>query len=364
MKKNTHLISAGLTAAIWLALSVLLWFGPRTELSEPERRKLEQFPQISTDTLLSGKFMTKFETFTQDQFPFRDRFRQAKALFSERVLQKGDNNGIYLAEGYAAKLEYPLNTHSVETAVGKFQKIYDTYLKEHSGKIVFTIAPDKSFYLADRNGYPAMDYDALFSAFQALPWAQFVDISSQLDIGCYYTTDTHWRQEALLPAAQLLLHALDAKAGEWYQQVSLERPFYGVYYGQAALPMEPEPMYYLTNETLEHCTVINRENNKETDVYDLEKLSSRDLYDVFLSGAVSVLEITNPKAEPGRELIVFRDSFGSSMVPLLLESYNKVTLLDIRYVPTDYLANFVDFHGQDVLFLYSPLVLNQSAMLK
>ena len=39
-------------------------------------------------------------------------------------------------------------------------------------------------------------------------------------------------------------------------------------------------------------------------------------------------------------------------------------LLDIRYVPTEYLNQFVEFGSQDVLFLYSPLVLNNSAMLK
>ena len=106
------------------------------------------------------------------------------------------------------------------------------------------------------------------------------------------------------------------------------------------------------------------ENGTITSVYDMTKLSSRDLYDVFLSGAVSVLEVENPAAKTDRELIVFRDSFGSSLVPLLVPGYKRVTLLDIRYVPTEYLGDYVQFGGQDVLFLYSPLVLNNSAMLK
>ena len=85
---------------------------------------------------------------------------------------------------------------------------------------------------------------------------------------------------------------------------------------------------------------------------------------MFLSGAVSVLEVENPAAETDRELIVFRDSFGSSLVPLLVPGYAKVTLLDTRYIPTEYLNQFVEFGSQDVLFLYSPLVLNNSVMLK
>ena len=84
---------------------------------------------------------------------------------------------------------------------------------------------------------------------------------------------------------------------------------------------------------------------------------------MFLGGPVSLEVIENPGA-PQRELLVFRDSFGSSLVPLLVQDYSRITLIDIRYVPSNFLGKFVDFHGQDVLMLYSPLLLNQSALLK
>ena len=63
-------------------------------------------------------------------------------------------------------------------------------------------------------------------------------------------------------------------------------------------------------------------------------------------------------------MIVFRDSFASAMVPLLLQDYAKVTLIDIRYIQIDILERFVTFNGQDVLFLYSTLVLNNSGAIK
>ena len=56
--------------------------------------------------------------------------------------------------------------------------------------------------------------------------------------------------------------------------------------------------------------------------------------------------------------------FRSSMIPLLIADYAKVTVIDIRYLSSDFLGRFVDFSGQDVLFLYSTLVLNNSATLK
>ena len=365
--KKIRVIGLAALAAVWLMLVAGAWFGQPEDISESERRKLAQFPEFTVDTVLGGKFMTNFEDYTLDQFPLRDTFRQLKALFHYNALMQGDNNGIYVAGGYAAELEYPLNRTSVTNAVSKLNQIYEKYLKESGSKIVLSVVPDKGCYLAEENGYPAMDYAALTEQIrQGTPWAEYTDITDLLTEEDYYFTDTHWRQECIGDVAERLCEALGVavfEEGELFQ-TAVERPFYGVYYGQAALPMNSETMYVLKNDILENCTVYNHETGKQAAIYDMEKLTSRDLYDVYLSGASALLTIENPAAETDRELIVFRDSFGSSLVPLLIKDYKTVTVVDIRYLATDYVGNFVDFHGQDVLMLYSTLVLNSSDTLK
>ena len=121
--KRVRILLVSLLAALWLGLSLAAWFSPPKELSEAERRKLQQFPKVSAETVFGGKFMSDFETYTQDQFPLRDSFRTLKALFSYRVLHKLDNNGIYIADGSAAALDYPLNEESINHALKVFQKI-------------------------------------------------------------------------------------------------------------------------------------------------------------------------------------------------------------------------------------------------
>ena len=128
--------------------------------------------------------------------------------------------------------------------------------------------------------------------------------------------------------------------------------------------MEPETMYLLESDLLSACRVYDYESGQYTDVYDMDKLSSRDLYDVYLSGPRSLLTIENPNAATDRELIIFRDSFGSSIAPLLLTDYAKVTLVDIRYIQIDVLDRFLEFGDQDVLMLYSVPVLNNSHTIK
>ena len=352
---------------LWVSLAASAWFGPAKDMSDSERRPLAQMPAITLDSMVSGKFMKDFESYALDQFPFRDGFRTVKSLFHYYVLGQKDNNGIYISGGYAAKQEYPLNEDSVEHALDRFESIYVNYLEPHGSKVWMALVPDKGFYLAEKSGHLALDYAAMDAMLrEGMPWAEHIDLTATLELEDYYRTDTHWRQEALPDTAQKLCEAMGVTAfrPEELTAVPLERPFYGVYYGQAALPMKAETMYILENDILSACTVFDHETGKTGSIYDMAAMENRDQYDVFLSGAKSLLTVENPNASTDRELIVFRDSFGSSIVPLLLKDYKTVTLVDIRYVQQGMLGRFLDFHGQDVLFLYSTLVLNNSSTIK
>jgi hypothetical protein len=52
------------------------------------------------------------------------------------------------------------------------------------------------------------------------------------------------------------------------------------------------------------------------------------------------------------------------MIPLLVQGYRTITLVDLRYMNSSMLGQFIEFVDQDVLFLYSTLVLNNSNSLK
>ena len=367
MNKKIRTIGICALLALWVLLTGFLWFGPKEDYTYSERRKLAQMPEISGKTIFSGKFMPDLEDFTLDQFPLRDSFRQVKSLFHYYVLNQSDNNGIYLVDDTVAKLEYPLNLSSVNYATGRLQYLHDTYLKDTDCTIYSAMIPDKGYYLAEENGYPAMDYAALEALYRdAMPWASYVDLTELLSDGDYYRTDTHWRQEQILDVAGALCEAMGTGVplAEDYTQVKLDAPFYGVYFGQAALPMEPEELYILQSDVLQNCTVTDPVTGSTSEVYNLDKLTSPDLYDVFLSGAQPILTIENPNGKVDKELVIFRDSYGSSLAPLLVGEYSRVTLVDIRYLHPDQIGDYVSFQNQDVLFLYSALILNSGRSLK
>lgn len=365
MNKKIHTVGISVLIVIWVLLTAFLWFGGKEEYTYSERRPLVQLPEISGTALFSGKFASDFEDFTLDQFPLRDTFRQIKSLFHYYGLNQSDNNGIYLVDGTVAKLEYPLNGSSVSYATGRLQYLYDAYLQNTDCKVYSTMIPDKGYYLAEENGYPAMDYAALEDAFRdALPGATYVDLKDALSADSYYRTDTHWRQEQILEAARKLCEAMGVTMAENYSQEKLDVPFYGVYFGQAALPMEPEELVIMQSDLLADCIVTDPITGSVSAVYNMDKLTSPDLYDVFLSGAQPLLTIENPNGSAGRELVIFRDSYGSSLTPLLLQDYSRVTMVDIRYMHPDQLKSYVNFKDQDVLFAYSTLILNNGRSLK
>ncbi len=358
MKKN-HL-GILLLAVVWAGLTLFAWFGPEKDISLSERRTLERMPKLTAQSLSGGRFMKDFEEYTLDQFPLRDSFRSLKALNHRYVFGQKDNNGVYITGGYVAELEYPLDEASVSRALKQFNLLHDLYLQD-AARILTTVVPDKSYYLAEENGYPVMDHEAMFSMVrEGMPWAEYVDITGALTLEDYYYTDTHWRQESIVDVAALLADALDVTVTREYTKTALERPFYGVYRGQAALPLEPETVYLMESDLLKDCRVYNYTSESYADVYDMTRLDGYDLYEVYLSGAQSLLRIENPNASTDRELIVFRDSYGSSLVPLLVQDYAAVTLIDVRYILPQRIGNFVDFEGKDILFMYSSLVLNKN----
>lgn len=359
MKQKKHMIYTCVFAVLFFGLTLFCWLKPSDAFSATERRPLDQFPTLSVNTLTNGSFMSKFEEYTLDQFPMRDEFRSIKAVVSKYVLGQKDNNGIYIADGYISELDYPMNEKALQKAVKKFNSIYEMYMKDTDVKLYYSLIPDKNYFLAEQNEYPSMDYDALLQYMKhGLSDMQYIDIFPLLSIEDYYFTDTHWKQENIIHVADALVNAMGTELDAQYTTQTLDNPFYGVYYGQLGLPVDADVITYLTNDTLENCIVYDHQNGKEMSMYDMDKAMGRDPYEMFLGGSLAIITIDNPNATTDKELVIFRDSFGSSIAPLLVDGYAKITLLDARYLHQNMIGKFVTFDNQDVLFLHSTSVVN------
>lgn len=361
--KIKSIVLTVLSAVILLTLSVWCIVKPGPGYSDSERRVLASFPEITWESILSADFMSDFEDYAVERFPMRDVFRSVKALSEKYIFVKKDNNDIYTADGHLSKLEYPLSTYMLDNASEKFLYIYEKYIEGTESEVYFSIVPDKNYFLAEENGYLSLDYDELVSYMkEKTSYMTYIDIIDKLSADDYYTTDTHWKQECITDIAGYIGECMGADVKADYTENTLDNPFYGVYYGQSALPFNADTMKYLTSEVIENCVVTSYDTGKpvKKSVYDMEEAYGKDPYEMFMSGSDALVVAENPLAETDRELVMFRDSFAGSLSPLLLEGYSKITLVDIRYINPQMLGAFVDFSDCDVLFIYSTMLLNNS----
>lgn len=365
-EKVKNILVVVMFSLLILGFSTANMIAPDLEFSKSERRKLKRLPEFSIERLLNGDLFEDFEKYTLDQFVMRDFFRGVKAWSRYNLFMQKDNNKIYIVDGNVNKMEYPLDEKSVVQAAEKFNEIMEKYFK---GKDVYiTVIPDKNVYFAPEGGILFMDYDRMVQLLKDHTQEMtYIDLFSMMDKDMYYKTDIHWDQQKILSVAKGLLEAMGrevTQSEDSYEKKTLY-PFYGSYYGQAAVNPKPDALVYLTNEMLENAKVYDYEKESYISVYMPELFDGMDSYDVFLSGAKSLLTVINPGETSGKELILFRDSFGSSIAPLLLPGYSKITLVDIRYVSSVILDRYLDFtKDQDVLFMYNTLAINNSAMLK
>ncbi len=368
MKTFKNLFIVILTGGAFLLLTIINLFAPKDTYSYSERRALAKRPSVTAEDLFSGQYMNEFESYATDAFPFRDTFRSLKASFSRNVLLQEDNNGYFLTNGYLSRLDYRLNEEKWESSVSVIRRIYETMLRNTNCRFFFSMVPDKNLYLEPYNHYPVLDYKALKESLQEeLPFAEFIDIEGTIFLESFYRTDQHWKQETLLSTAQALAEGMGSELpvqSDSYTVNTLELPFYGTFSGQSALKIPPDTIRYLTSEILDAAEVISYDSGKPAPapLYNLEKAKGPDAYDLFLSGPDAFLTIENPCDTSGKELVIFRDSFGSSIAPLLVPGYAKITLIDLRYIRSDQLENFITFDRQDVLFLYSALILNSGVI--
>ena len=180
-----------------------------------------------------------------------------------------------------------------------------------------------------------------------------------ISLNNYYKTDTHWKQEDLFDVANTIANQMNFDITN-NNVVNTVTTFKGSYAGRLSVTKDIDTIKTISNTSTLNSSVYNYETKKYTQIYDYDKIKSLDKYDIYLSGASSIIDIVNPTSNSDRELIVFRDSYGSSLIPLLIDGYKKITVIDIRYVSSRALNNYIKFNDQDVLFMYSILTINNS----
>ena len=359
MKKITNIITIALFFILIFGAFFLNIFTPDNEVSKWERRKLAKFPEFTFETLFNGKFFTSFQSYSDDQFILRDDFRVLNSFVRRNILLQKDVNGLYIEDGYIFKMDETLNEKSVINIANKTESIISEYLNE-SNRVFFSVIPDKTYFSkSERPNASSLEIAEIYK--NNLKSGEYIDIFPALSLESYYKTDSHWSQDKLKPVMEIFAEKMGIENLPDFSKISTIGEFYGVYYGQLAAEVPMEEMNYVE---INGKVTLNLEKNGSEKIYDSEKFGGSDPYDFFMQGATPIIKAVNENSATEDELIIFRDSFGSSISPMFLEEYRSVTLVDLRYLSSALLKDYVEFENKDVLFLYSSSILNSNIILK
>ena len=361
--KKNMLKSCALLGILFLAsLGLLLAFNALHKdraFSETENRMLEQRPVPTAESVLSGRFMTKFEKYQTDQFAFRDLWVKVKTT-ADLILGKRESNGVYLGkDGYLLEAcAYPDSRHYPQNvkAIQSFARVHPSL------NISMIVVPYAAAVLTDKlpSFAPVPDQKEMLDKLYASLETDLTMIDvypalySHREEELYYRTDHHWTTlgafYAFSAAAGTLGISPEDNKNQFYP---VTEDFKGTlasrsgYYGQ-----KDTISVYLPQEAEKLVVHYVEEQKKSASLYVSSKLDEKDKYAVFLGGNYPLVDIRTESANE-RRLLLIKDSYANCFVPFLTPYYREIVMVDPRYYYGDIAELIGEKQISDVLFLYN-----------
>ena len=340
---------------------------PDREFSQVENRPLAQRPALSLQSLVSGDFMSDYETYVTDQFPGRDGWTAAKA-YAEKLVGKQENNGVYFCADSTliSRFDAPDEKRVANNAT------YVAQFAEKAGvPVTFGLIPTQAYVWADKlpQGAPNYDQRTVYAdVASALPdtitlvdslWTALPD---HKDEGIFYRTDHHWTSLGAYYGYTAVMEALglgdEVLPLSTYQKTTVSDEFYGTVFSSSGVRwVEPDEMDVYVPE--EGITVTSRTydaSGKITEeprqLYDESFLEKKDKYSMFLGGQQALGIVKTGNADKPK-LLIIRDSYSDSLVPFLTPHFSEIHLIDPRYYKLSASQYIADNGIDQALVLYS-----------
>lgn len=305
-------------------------------VSNTENRVLATFPELNWQTIKSGEFMDGFETFVNDQMTGRDWFVRLSTRTKIAMGQK-DINGVYIdGEKLYSKVD-----SLTQNDLDKIDKSMSQLIKflQNTPNAYFGIIPT-SIEMAGVE-YPTRlnQQDFINDVYAQLPESQVLDVygvlSQHKNEYVYYNTDHHWTTLGAYYAYEYIGDKLNLTIPEKTQYTvnSIKEDFTGTTQAKLNINLSQDVIEQWVLNDSKYTRIVNDIATFET-LYDMDKLSSSEPYAVFLGGNNGKVVITNhniSEERKGTHLLMIKDSYSHCLAPFLLENYETITLIDLRY---------------------------------
>jgi len=353
-------LTIGVICGILLAFTVADFLNEDRLYSEKEKRVLAAKPELSKEALLDGSFMEDYEAYVTDQFVARDKWIGMKTSV-ELAMQKQEINGVYLCDD-----DYFIEKHEeadfAPELVEEKLALLEPLVEQWDAKVMLVPTADNIM----KNRLP--DYAEYFdqSAFletvaERVGEDNYIDVYSTLlehrDEELYYRTDHHWNSLGAYYGYKAWEEAMG------YQELNynpdsmktVSEDFLGTLYSKVNIEVKPDTIKYFPSTYILPKTVIYDMSVRKDSYYEAKHLDTMNQYGFFLDDNHPFIEIDTGISN-GKTLFLIKDSYANCMVPLMAPQYEKIYVIDLRYMNGQlfpFMESYEPEEGMDVLVLYN-----------
>lgn len=370
---NSKKITAIIFFAIVLIIPLVTFIMPKQDFSQMENRTLATFPKFSFSTLKDRQFMNGFDNFFLDHFVLRDNWISTKGNIEHITGQKESNDVFVCDDKLIRRINEP-DIDSVKRTVDAVKSFGEKNNITPFVMIVPSAAEIQEEFLPSNASSTVWDQQKLITDINkwfgssAIPIDVYKCLYEKKNENIFYKTDHHWTTEGAYYAYVEAGKSLGYQ-GLNHDLFSIENAstdFYGTLYSRSAYRnIQPDIIKIYSSDIIdkiEKYTVFDGKAETEYDsLYFREYLDTKDQYALFLgpNQAITTIETTKMseynRSDVNKEknILIFKDSYAQAFVPFLTHAYNKITLVDLRYLNTSF-EDYIDLdeYGQ-VMLLYS-----------
>lgn len=335
-----------------------------TGFSETENRVLTGKPEASVESLFDGTYMTSYQEYVRDQFPFRNTFVSLRN-YCEAIIGKTQINNVLLAKDDYYIESHERTTYESETAntnLNALKSFCDRY-KEKLGNshISAMIVPTAQsvltnkfrlgMYAYNQNEYltkisDAVGKDVYIDTYDMLREHQQEDI--------YYRTDHHWTTYGAFLAYEMWTKQkqIEGYGIEDINKEEVSKEFYGTINSKLNMKMKPDTIFKYTVKNVEFTVDYNMGANVTDTFFFEENLKGKDKYSYFLGGNPGLVDITSTNKN-NKKLLIIKDSYANCIAPVYAANFEKTYVVDLRFFNMSIDGFIEENQITDILVLYN-----------
>lgn len=346
---------AGLVIGSLALGGLLLLVLPQSDYSPLENRYLTKRPAVTVDGIMSGEVQDALTEAASDQFPLRDGWMKL-ATTSQYLLYHREVNGVYIGQDGALfnkVVDSDLSGKNYRSNLGYVTAMAEQTDADVSVMLIPSPATLQKEKLPRRGvTYDSAPYEMTGETLCEADSVRFVQVREEMERRLhegkklYFNTDHHWTTDGAYIGAAVYLSTQDKSIAprEDFDVQTASDAFYGTIYSkiaglslirpeELALPRALPEVVIETDGPPADALAANGEKTMPAlnGIYDESKLSQKDKYAVYFGGNYGRLTIKNPAAAGKGTLLLVKDSYANSMVPYLLDHYEQITMIDLRY---------------------------------